>query len=121
MLKSNVVGQRLQLGLIAQRLLGIGAGAGAGGVDAISFFHPLDACPDGRDHTARVGARRVGKIRFRGVGAGADVGVHRIHSRSMNANHNLHWPGLRIGHFFQLHHFGTAELVYTYGFHDFLL
>ena len=39
----------------------------------------------------------------------------------MNVDDNLSRAGPEIGRLFQLHHFGTAELVYTDGFHGFLL
>ena len=54
LLEADVVGQVVHLGMIGQRLLGIGSRRRCGDVNAIAGLHPLHAAPDGRDYSSGI-------------------------------------------------------------------
>src|SRR5271157_2647617 len=83
--------------------------------------HPLDAVSNCHDYATRVIAGRIRQVGLDRVRAAANITLHRIHARGMNAYHHLPGSGLQIGHILELHDFRTTELVYSNGFHNFLL
>src|SRR5208283_269375 len=109
------------LRLVAQRLLGVRATERTRYVNTLSGPHPGDSFAPRHDNTTGIAAGRIRQVGLSGVCTAANVTVHRIHARSVNLYHNLPWPRLQIGHILQFHHLRTAELVYTNGFHSFLL
>ena len=102
---------------IAQRLFGVGAADGAGGVDAIAGLEAGDGGPDGFDDAGGVEAGGEGEFP-RAVAAGADVGVDGVDADGFDGDDELTCRGLGVGEVLELHHFGRAEDVDADGFHD---
>ena len=111
----------MHLGLQAQGLLSIRAGQGERGVDPVARGHPFDPWAHRRHHPGGVGAGGVGQGRGGGIGAGPDVGLHRVDPDGVDLNQDLAGTYLGLRHFFQAHHLGLAECVDAYGLHVFPL
>ena len=109
----------MDLGLLAEGLFGIGAGQGPGGVDPVARVHRVDPGAHGFHHPGGVGARGVGQGRGCGVGAGPDVGLHRVDPHGVNLDKHLAGTELGLRHLFQPHHFRRPEFVDANGFHGF--
>ena len=94
--------QLVDLGLLAERHLGVRAGERAAHVDAIALLDAGDRISDGLDHAGGVRARRVRKLRAAVVGVGAQVRVDGIHADGVVADEHLRGPRLRRGDLLQL-------------------
>ena len=102
--------QRMRLRLVADEQLSVAA-RGAVRVDAVAGLEGGHARADLLDGAGDVGAGGVGKIGLARVGAGADVGVDRVHADGVDANEDLAGPGRRVGHVLELHDIGGAEFA----------
>ena len=109
--------QGVDPGFLAQGLVGVGAGQGAGGVDPVAHGHPLDPRPHGLHHAGGVVAGGVGQGRG-GIGPGPHVGLIGVDADGVDLDQDLAGAHLGLRDFFQPQHFGLAEFVDTNGLHD---
>ena len=93
-------GEWVDLGGGAEDALGVGAGEGAEGVDAIADFEVGGAGADGFDDAGGVGAGGEGEL-FWAVFAGADVGVDGVDADRLGTDDDLVGGGGGIGEFFE--------------------
>ena len=84
---------------------------GAGDVNPIAGLEIGDARADRFDVAGAVHPRRVRQRRFPRVGAGVDVGVHRVDAGRAHADHDLAGSRHRIGNLFELHDRRSAVFV----------
>jgi hypothetical protein len=117
LLEGDLFGERMDLRLAAQGLLGIGAAEASGHIDAVTGLGALYAFSHAEDFARAIHARGIGKRRFHGVGSGAYVSLNRVYARGMNANHYLARAGTEVWSIFQDQLFRTAKLTNTYCFH----
>ena len=93
----------------------VDAFSGPGEVDAIADREAGHAVADRVDDAGAVAARRVGQRRLDRVGAGADVGLDRVHAGGVDPDPHLARSGPRIGHLGEGQDFGSAEGRHTNG------
>ena len=101
----------------AQAQLGVGAGDGAGDVDAVAVGERSGAIAEGLDASGAIGSGRVGERREAQVFAGADVGIHGVDAGGVEAHEDLAGGGTRLRDFRDAQNFRSAELLNADRFH----
>ena len=109
------------LELTAEHLPGVCAGERPCHVDPFTHLAVVHPRPHRSDDPGAVNPRGIGEREVGAVGAGADIGVHRVHPGRPDFDHHLTRFRFCVGQLHNPHHLGLAELMDPYRSHDILL
>ena len=115
--KGEGLRQQMNLRGEAQRIFRVSAGQAVADVNPVPYRPTRHAGTEGGHGATRILSGSIGQFRFRGVGTGTDVGIHRVDADRVNADEHLSRAGAEGRQFLQLQDFRATKLANANGFH----